>query len=427
MLHGSSPRRVAIIGGVRIPFARPDGAYAAVGNPELLTATLRGLVEAYSLQGQQLGEIAAGALIKHTSQWSLARACVPDSGLAATTPGVDLQRACATGLEAAIQLGNKIALGQIDSGVAAGVDSVSDPPVAFPKVFQELLLQSYRGKTAAARWRPWLGLRLRHLRPVLPGIAEPGSGLTMGASAELLIKRWGIRRADQDQLAMQSHERAAAAYEAGFYRGLVRSHLGIERDAAIRPDASLTKLGALTPIFATSDGTLTAGNSAPMADGAASVLLASEEWARQRNLPVLAYLSHARTAAIDVTTHRDALLIAACHAVALLLADARLSLQDFDAIEIHEAFAGQVLATLAAWADPGFCREHLGLKNALGVIDRARLNVKGGSLAFGHPFAATGARMLATLAKTLDETRGRRGLIAICTADGMGVAAILER
>ena len=427
MLNGSSPRRVAIIGGVRIPFARPDGAYASIGNQELLTATLRALVESYSLQGQQLGEVAAGALIKHTSQWSLARACVSDSGLAPSTPGLDVQRACATGLEAAIQLGNKIALGQIDSGVAAGVDSVSDPPVAFPKAFQQLLLQSYRGKTAAARWRPWLGIRARHLRPVLPGIAEPSTGLTMGASAELLIKRWGIRRADQDQLAVQSHERAAAAYDAGFYRGLVRAHLGLERDGALRADATLAKLAALAPIFATTGGSLTAGNSAPMADGGASVLLASEDWARQRNLPVLAYLRHARSAAIDVTAHQDALLIGPCQAVAQLLADARLSLQDFDAIEMHEAFAGQVLATLAAWADPVFCREHLGLKSALGGVDRARLNVKGGSLALGHPFAATGARMLATLAKTLDETRGKRGLIALCTADGMGVAAILER
>jgi acetyl-CoA C-acetyltransferase len=427
MFQRESPRRVAIVGGVSIPFARPATAYAAVGNQEMLTATLRALVEMYSLHAQQLGEIAAGALVKHTGQWNLARACVLDSGLAAGTPGLDVQRACATGLDAAILIGNKVALGQIDSGVAAGVDSISDPPVVFPKSFQQLLLQSYRGETTLARLRPWLGLRARHLRPVLPGIAEANTGLTMSAGTELLVKRFGIRRAEQDELALQSHRRAAAAYDAGFYRGLVRTHLGLERDTAIRADLSLAKLAALAPINAAPDGTLTAGNSAPLADGAAAVLLASEDWARARDLPVLAYLSYARVAAIDVTAQKDALLTAPCQAVARVLADAQLTLQDFDAYEIHEACAGQVLGLLAAWTDPGFCRDQLGLPGALGSIDRARLNIKGGSLAFGLPFAATGARIVATLAKTLDETRGRRGLIAMSTPDGMGVAAILER
>jgi acetyl-CoA C-acetyltransferase len=428
MLVGASPRRVAIIGGVRIPFARGNGSYAQVGNQEMLTATLRGVVERYGLQGQRLDDVAAGAVMKHSSQWNLTRESVLGSGLAAETPGLDLQRACGTSLEAAILLGNKIALGQIDCAIAAGVDTVSDPPVVYPRSFQQLLLRSYRGKTFGERARPWLGLRPKNLRPVLPGIAEPRTGLSMGESTELMVKTWGITRGEQDQLALESHQKAAAAYAAGFYKDLVRDYLGVVQDNNIRSDTSLEKLAKLKPVFDTSGaGTLTAGNSTPMTDGASAVLLASEAWAREHNLQVLAYLSYGKVAAVDYIDKKEGLLMAPAYAVPRMLGDAQLTLQDFDFYEIHEAFAGQVLCTLKAWADPVFCRDKLRLPGPLGTIDRSKLNVKGGSIAIGHPFAATGTRIVATLAKLLDENRAKRGLISICTAGGMGVTAILER
>jgi acetyl-CoA C-acetyltransferase len=428
MLVGAGPRRVAIIGGTRIPFVRGNGAYAHVGNQEMLTAALRGVVDRYGLKGERLDDVAAGAVMKHSSQWNLTRESVLGSGLAAETPGLDMQRACGTSLEAAISLGNKIALGQIDCAIAAGVDTVSDPPVVFPKSFQQLLLRSYRGKTLRERASPWFGLRPNNLRPVLPGIAEPRTGLSMGESTELMVKTWGITRAEQDQLALESHQKAAAAYASGFYKELVRDYLGVAQDNNIRPDTSLEKLGKLKPVFDTSSaGSLTAGNSTPMTDGASAVLLASEAWARARNLPVLAYLSYGKVAAVDYFEKKEGLLMAPAYAVPRMLGDAGLALGDFDFYEIHEAFAGQVLCTLKAWADPVFCRDKLGLPGALGTIDRSKLNVKGGSLAIGHPFAATGTRIVATLAKILDEYQAMRGLISICTAGGMGVTAILER
>jgi acetyl-CoA C-acetyltransferase len=428
MLVGASQRRAAIVGGVRIPFVRGNGAYARVGNQEMLTAALRGVVERYGLQGQRLDDVAAGAVMKHSSQWNLTRESVLECGLAAETPGLDLQRACGTSLEAAITLGNKIALGQIDCAIAAGVDTVSDPPVVYPKRFQQLLLSSFRGKTFGERAAPWLGLRPGHLRPVLPGIAEPRTGLSMGEHTELMVKSWGISRAEQDQLALESHQKAAAAYASGFYKDLVREYLGVSQDNNIRSDASLEKLAKLKTVFDKSPaGTLTAGNSTPMTDGASAVLLASEAWARERNLPVLAYLSYGKVAAVDYIDKKEGLLMAPAYAVPRMLNDAHLALQDFDFYEIHEAFAGQVLCTLKAWADPAFCRDKLRLPGPLGTIDRSKLNVKGGSLAIGHPFAATGTRIVATLAKVLDEAQAKRGLISICTAGGMGVTAIVER
>jgi acetyl-CoA C-acetyltransferase len=344
MLVGTSPRRVAIVGGSRIPFVRGNGAYAQVGNQEMLTAALRGVVERFGLQGQRIDDVAAGAVMKHSSQWNLTRECVLGCGLALETPGVDLQRACGTSLEAAILLGNKIALGQIDCGIAGGVDTVSDPPIVYPKSFQQLLLKSYRGRTAAQRLLPWMGLRPKNLRPVLPGVAEPRTGLSMGESTELMVKTWGITRAEQDQLALESHQKAAAAYAAGFYKDLVRDYLGISQDNNIRADTSLDKLSKLRPAFDSSGaGTLTAGNSTPMTDGASAVLLASEAWARERNLPVLAFLSYGKVAAVDFIEKKEGLLMAPAYAVPRMLNDAQLTLQDFDFYEIHEAFAGQVL------------------------------------------------------------------------------------
>ncbi len=428
MLVGATARRVAIVGGVRIPFARGNGAYVQVGNQDMLTAALRGVVERFGLHGQRLDEVAAGAVMKHPSQWNLTRESVLGSGLSAETPGLDVQRACGTSLEAAILVANKIALGQIDSGIAGGVDTVSDPAVVYPKIFQQLLLRTYRARSASERLGIWLGLRMKHLRPVLPGITEPRTGLSMGESAELMVKQWGITRADQDQLAYDSHFKAAAAWADGFYKDIVQPYLGVTQDNNIRSDTSLDKLAKLRPAFDTAGGgTLTAGNSTPMTDGASAVLLATEAWAKERNLPVLAYLTFGKVAAVDFVDKKEGLLMAPAYAVPKMLKDAKLGLQDFDFYEIHEAFAGQVLCTLKAWNDAAFCREKLGLPGALGSIDRAKLNVKGGSIAIGHPYAATGTRLVASLAKILDEKKAKRGLISVCTAGGMGVTAILER
>jgi acetyl-CoA C-acetyltransferase len=427
MLVGSTARRVAIVGGVRIPFARSYGNYATASNQDMLTATFRAVVERFRLQGERLGDVAAGAVIKHSKDFNLVRECVLSVGLDPQTPGLDMQRACGTSLEAAITIGNKIALGQIEAGLAGGSDSISDAPIVYPRSYQQLLLASYRGRSAWQRVKPFFGLRPRHFRPVLPAVIEPRTGLSMGQSCELMAKRWQIARADQDQLAYESHVKAAAAWREGFYDDLVVPYLGLKADNNVRGDTSVEKLGKLRPSFA-ADGTLSAGNSTPLTDGASAVLLATPEWAARRNLPVQAYLSYGKVWAVDYVSGKEGLLMAPAYAVPAMLKDAGLTLQDFDYYEVHEAFAAQVLCTLKAWETPEYCRDVLRLPGPLGAVDRAKMNVKGGSVALGHPFAATGTRILATLAKLLaTNASAKRGLMSLCTAGGMGVTAILER
>ena len=426
MLHDGRSRRVAIVGGVRIPFCRSHTGYARETNQSMMTATLTALVDKYDLRRQTLGDVALGAVLKHSRDWNLARECVIGSGLSLRTPGMDLQRACGTSIEACILIGNKIALGQIDSGIAGGTDTVSDAPIVYPDDYRAILLESFRGRSFGARLKPWLRLRPRHFKPQLPGVTEPRTGLSMGESTELTAKEFGIDREAQDILALDSHLHATAAWKDGFFDDLVVPHADVERDNNVRPNTSLEKLAGLPPVFDRSgSGTLTAGNSTPLTDGAASVLLASEDWARAMNLPVQAYLSFGKVAAVDFID-TDGLLMAPAYAVSEMLTDAGLGLQDFDFYEIHEAFAAQTLATFAAWESEKFCREKLGRNEALGAIDRSRLNVRGGSLAIGHPFAATGARVIATMAKLLEEKGSGRGLVSVCTAGGMGVTAILE-
>jgi acetyl-CoA C-acetyltransferase len=427
MLVGQAARRVAIVGGVRIPFARSYTVYATASNQDMLTAALRALVERFKLHGERLGDVAAGAVIKASKDYNLTRESVLSVGLDAQTPGLDLQRACGTSLEAAIAIGNKIALGQIDVGIAGGTDSISDAPIVYPRSYQQLLLASYRGRSAWQRVKPFFGLRPRHFRPVLPAVVEPRTGLSMGQSCELMAKRWQITRAEQDQLAFDSHIKAAAAWREGFYDELVVPFLGLKSDNNVRADTSVEKLAKLRPSFA-ADGTLTAGNSTPLTDGASAVLLATPEWAAKRKLPVLGYLAYGKVWAVDYVSGHEGLLMAPAYAVPAMLRDANLTLQDFDYYEIHEAFAAQVLCTLKAWQTPEYCRDVLGLPAPLGAIDRSRLNVKGGSVALGHPFAATGTRILPTLAKLLaGNASARRGLLSVCTAGGMGVTAIVER
>lgn len=429
MLVGSTVRRVAIVGGARIPFARAHGAYAAVGNQEMLTAAFRAVVERFKLQGERLGDAIGGAVIKHSKDHDLVRESVLSSGLDPQTPGADVQRACGTSLEAAILIGNKIALGQIDAGLAGGVDTISDPPMVYPRSFQQLMLRSYRGRSFGQRVAPFFGLRPKHFKPVMPGVVEPRTGLSMGQHAEMTAKTWNITREAQDELAYESHAKAAAAWREGFYNDLVVEYLGLKQDNNIRPDTTVEKLAKLKPTFDFSGaGTLTAGNSTPLTDGASAVLLASDEWAAKHKLPVLAHLTYGKQWAVDFASGKEGLLMAPAYAVPAMLKDAGVNLQDFDYYEIHEAFAAQVLCTLKAWESAEYCRDVLGLPGALGTIDRAKLNVKGGSIAVGHPFAATGTRIVAGLAKLLaNDTTARRGLISVCTAGGMGVTAILER
>jgi acetyl-CoA C-acetyltransferase len=418
---------VAIIGGARIPFARSYGAYGTLSNLDMLTAAFTALVERFRLKGERLGDVVAGAVIKHPRDYNLTREAVLGSGLDPHTPGLDLQRACGTSLEAAIDIGNKIALGQIEAGIAGGVDSISDAPLTYPREYQRLLLASSRARSLGERVSPWLGLRLSHFKPVTPAVVEPRTGLSMGQSTEAMAKRWKVTREEQDALALESHHKAAAAWKEGFYQDLVVSHAGLVTDNNIRADTTLERLAKLRPSFDT-QGTLTAGNSTPLTDGASAALLATEEWASKHNLPVLAYLRFGKVWAVDFVDGKEDLLIAPAYAVNAMLQDAGLTLQDFDYYEIHEAFCAQVLATLKAWESDEYCRSVLKAPRALGSIDRTRLNVKGGSVAIGHPFAATGTRILGTLAKLLSQDpKAKRGLLSACTAGGMGVTAILER
>ncbi|MFF4247522.1 acetyl-CoA C-acetyltransferase [Streptomyces sp. NPDC001822] len=413
------PRRVAVLGGSRIPFARSDGPYAHASNQQMLTAALDGLVDRFGLRGQRVGEFVAGAVLKHSRDFNLARETVLGSALDPRTPAYDIQQACGTGLQAVIAAANKIALGAVDSAVAGGADTTSDAPLGVNDRLRRILLDARRAKSAGARLKALAAVRPSHLVPDIPRNAEPRTGLSMGEHAAVTAQKWGVSREDQDLLAAASHQRLAAAYERGFLDDLVVPFLGLERDQNLRPGSTVEKLATLKPVFGAGhpDATMTAGNSTPLTDGAAAVLLASEEWAEARGLEPLAYLSLYETAAVDYVNGEEGLLMAPAYAVPRMLERAGLAMGDFDLVEIHEAFASQVLATLASWEERG-----------LAPVDRDRLNVAGSSLATGHPFAATGARIVATLAKLLAERDAPgRGLISVCAAGGQGVTAILER
>jgi len=405
-------RRVAVIGGNRIPFARSNGPYAHASDLDMLTATLDGLVTRFALEDERLDEVVAGAVLKHSRDRDLTREAVLGSRLAPETPAYDIQRACGTGLETVIAVANKIALGQIDVGIAGGVDTASDAPIGVNEDLRQILLDINRAKSLPSRARQLTRLRPGQLKPEIPVNQEPRTGMSMGEHAALMASEWGIGREEQDELAVASHANLAAAYERGFFSDLLQPYLGLERDQNLRPDSSLEKLAKLKPVYG---DTMTAGNSTPLSDGASAVLLASEEWASSRGLPVLAYFVDAQTAAVDHVHKGEGLLMAPVQAMPRMLSRNDLKLQDFDLYEVHEAFASQVLATLKAWSAE------------LGELDRSKLNVNGGSLAAGHPFAATGGRIVASLAKALDERGGGRGAISICAAGGQGVVAILEK
>jgi acetyl-CoA C-acetyltransferase len=430
-----STRRAAIVGGNRIPFARSNGKYSHASNQDMLTAAIDGLVARYRLQGEQVGEVAAGAVLKHSRDFNLTRESVLGSTLAPTTPAYDVQQACGTGLETAMLVANKIALGQIDSAIAGGVDTTSDAPIAVNEGLREVLLDVNRAKSVPDRLKALTGLRPNQLVPTIPQNSEPRTGLSMGEHQAITTLEWGITREAQDELAAASHRHLAAAYDRGFFDDLVTPFLGLTRDQNLRPDTTVEKLATLPPVFGTrleggpQGATMTAANSTPLTDGASVVLLASDEWAAEHKLPVLAHFVDGQTAAVDYVhgdRKADGLLMAPVYAVPRLLARNGLTLQDFDFYEIHEAFASTVLTTLAAWEDAEFCKTRLGLDAPLGSIDRLKLNVNGSSLAAGHPFAATGGRIVASLAKMIRENGGGRGLISICAAGGQGVVAILE-
>ncbi|WP_122817706.1 acetyl-CoA C-acetyltransferase [Nocardioides pantholopis] len=421
-------RRVAIVGGNRIPFARSNTVYSDVSNQDMLTAAIDGLVERFGLEGEQVGEVVAGAVLKHTRDFNLARESVLGSRLAPQTPATDIQQACGTGLQAAIQVANKIALGQIEVGIAGGTDTTSDAPIAVGERLRVALLAANRAKDLKGRLAALAKVRPADILPTIPQNTEPRTRMSMGEHAALTALEWQVTREEQDELAATSHQRLAAAYERGFLDDQVTPFRGLERDQNLRPDSSVEKLAKLKPVFGKGEAaTMTAGNSTPLTDGASVVLLASEEWAQERGLPVLAYLTDYETAAVDYVHGNEGLLMAPAYAMPRMLERNGLGLQDFDFYEIHEAFASQVLSTLKAWEDPVFCKERLGLDAPLGSIDRAKLNVNGSSLAAGHPFAATGGRILTVLAKLLAEKGSGRGVISVCAAGGQGITAILER
>lgn len=422
-----SVRKVAIIGGNRIPFARSNSAYSYASNQDMLTAALNGLVDRYNLAGELMGEVVGGAVMKHSRDFNLVRESVLSTQLAPETPCYDIQQACGTGLEAAILVANKIALGQIDVGIACGVDTTSDAPIGVSEGLRKILLELNRAKTNQDRLKLLGKLRPKHLMPLIPANAEPRTGLAMGDHCQITAKEWSIPRDEQDVLAFNSHKNMAKAYDEGFMDDMITPFMGLDRDNNMRGDTTLEKLASLKPCFDRENGTMTAANSTPLTDGASSVLLASEEWAKARGLPILAYMTYCETAAIDFVGKKEGLLIAPAYAVPRMLDRAGITLQDFDFYEIHEAFAAQVLYTLKAWEDETFCKERLGRDGVLGGIDRSKLNIKGSSLAAGHPFAATGGRIIHTLAKLLNEKGSGRGLISICAAGGQGVTAILEK
>ncbi len=431
-------RRAGIIGGVRIPFCRNNTAYAEVGNFGMSVKVMGALVERFGLHGLELGEVAFGAVIRQSSDWNLAREAVLSSGLAPTTPGITTARACGTSLDNAIIIADKIKTGQIEVGLAGGSDTTSDVPIVYSRELRERLLATNRARSVPDKLKTAVsGFSLSELKPSFPGVAEPRTDKSMGDHCELMAREWHIAREDQDLLALESHQKLAAAYERGFFEDLIIPFRGVSRDNVLRPDTSLEKLASLKPAFDKHSGlgTLTAGNSSALSDGAAAVLLASDEWAKANGHSIQAYLTHAQVAGVDFV-HGEGLLMAPTIAVPRMLETiavprmldmAGLTLQDFDFYEIHEAFAAQVLCTLRAWESDDYCSNRLGRDAPLGSIDADKLNVNGSSLATGHPFAATGARIVATLAKMLQDRGSGRGLISICTAGGMGVTAILER
>lgn len=421
-------RKAAIVGGNRIPFARSNKKYARASNQDMLTATIDGLVARHGLAGEQVGEVVAGAVLKHARDFNLTREAVLGSQLSPATPAYDVQQACGTGLEAAVLVANKIALGQIESGIAGGTDTTSDAPLAVNDDLRKVLIAANAAKTLPDRLKLLSRIRPGQLVPDQPRNVEPRTGLSMGEHAAITAKEWEISREAQDELAVASHHHLAAAYDRGFFDDLVTPFLGLTRDDNLRPDSTVEKLSTLKPVFGRGEGaTMTAANSTPLSDGASAVLLASDEWAAERKLPVWAHLVDAQTAAVDYVHGGEGLLMAPAYAMPVMLARNGLTLQDFDLYEIHEAFASTVLSTMKAWEDPAFCKEKLGLDAPLGAIDRSKLNVNGSSLAAGHPFAATGGRIVASLAKMLHEAGpGKRGLISICAAGGQGVVAILE-
>ncbi len=418
---------VVIVGGLRTPFCRSNTAYGSLSNRKMLSTVLNGLVDRYSLKGEHIGEVNAGAVIAHSRDWNLAREAVLSTQLAPTTPGLTLQQACGTSLQAALVAAAKIACGQIDSAIAAGTDTVSDVPIVFSQKFAQRLVSLGRARDLKSKLAVFKGFKPRELAPVPPSVNEPRTLMSMGQHCELMAKTWGISREAQDELALASHMNATAAYNAGFYDDLLLPCEGVLRDNNVRSDSSMESLAKLRTAYdRTESGTLTAGNSTPLTDGAAGILLCSEEWARERGLPIQAYLTHSATAAVDFVQGAG-LLMAPTVAVSDMLKKAQMNLQDFDLYEIHEAFAAQVLCTLKAWEDEDYCRDELGRDQAMGSIDRTRMNKVGSSLAVGHPFAATGARVLGTLAKQLDQNGSGKGLISVCTAGGMGVSAVLEK
>ncbi len=426
MLNNLQARKVAVVGYNRIPFARHNTNYANASNQDMMVAALNGLVEKYKLQGQRLGEVAGGAVIKHTREFNLMRESLMSTSLDPSTPACDLQQACDTGIEAAIYIANKIALGQIEVGIAGGVDSTSSVPIVINEDLRKILLEARRAKSFGSRLGSFLKIRPKHFAPVAPGIDEPRTGLSMGGHTEITAKYFGISREEQDQFALQSHQKMAKAYEAGFFNDMLTPYLGLDRDNNMRKDTSIEKLSKLKPAFDKQNGTLTAGNSTPFTDGASCILLASEDWAKEHNLPVLAYIVNAEVAAIEYVNHKQNLLLAPVYAATRMLQKANLKLQDFDFYEIHEAFAAQVLATLKIWESDDLMKS-FGFDKALGAIDRTKLNVNGSSLAAAHPFAATGGRIIATMAKLLNQKGSGRGFISICAAGGQGVTMILEK
>jgi acetyl-CoA acyltransferase len=432
-MNGSTPpgRRAAIVAGLRTPFVKAGTDFRDLSAVDLGALVVNELVVRSGIPPKEFDSVVFGQVIPSPTVTLVGREMVLRTQLPRSVQAHTVARACATSIQTTTDAADQIRLGHSDLAISGGAESVSDAPIFASRSLAQILVDVSRAKALPDRLKILSRLRPRDLAPVPPALKEPTTGLTMGESAEIMAQRNGISRAAQDELAMRSHLRAAAAWDEGKLDGEVmhvpvppRYETVAARDNIVRKDTTLDALGQLRPVFDRRYGTITAGNASPLTDGAAALVVASEEKARALGLAPLGYVRSYAYAALDP---RDQLLQGPAYAAPIALDRAGLRLEDMDLVDMHEAFAAQVLSNLQAFASRSFAQEKLGRPEPLGEVDPARLNVNGGSIALGHPFAATGARMIVQTLRELGRRGGQFALLTVCAAGALGAALVLER
>lgn len=424
-------RRAAVVAGLRTPFLRSGTAFAVMSALDLATAAVTELMARTGLEPDDVDRVVFGTVVPWTETHNIAREVVIDSGLPRSTDAYSVSRACATGTQALVDAAQAIVLGDAEVVVCGGTESLSRIPVTYHDEVVRALREASRAKDPLAKARALTRIRPGQLVPDPPDLDERSTGLTMGESAEVMAKENGIPREEQDEFALRSHRRAVAAWEAGIYDQEVMAvpvppgyREAVERDGIPRPDTSLEKLASLPPVFDRRHGSVTAGNSSPLTDGAAALVVMEEARARALGYEPLAYVRSWAFAAVDPGWQ---LLMGPAFAAPVALDRAGMKLDDLDLVDVHEAFAAQALSNLRAFASREWARRHLGRDEPLGEVPDEKLNVHGGSIALGHPFAATGARQVLTMARELERRGGGTALITQCAAGGLGAALVLER